>query len=426
MRKVILLILIPIYILLSCNTYGAGGAFSIHNDDLSGYEVETGEDAIPLTLGTRFAVKVPGTITKVRMYVGKEESGSYTVEIWNTVTEDLVAGPFFWELEKGEAGWRELELETPLTVKAYNDYTIAIRNTTGSLSYQFVKGYYKDYSNDVFITHPESGVYQGDEGSMPTGTNLNSYPSFLRDVVFVPDEGTQAPKQDGGISEKNTVYLSDLKLGNRYSNGTAVYIDGTEESKGFYVNAKEFKKGLLHRASSNEGVSFFEINIEGLGFKTFASYVGIPELLFYDSSDGSVEFVVSVDGTEVARSEVKKSQEDPSLITADIEGGKILRLYLSDGGDGSIGDFAVWGNAILTKNDDIEKAFEEAVDLSPTTEPTSEPTETPEETPVATETPKDEPYDEEEKKPNLMPFIIIAIVVVIVVVALVVFKFKKR
>ena len=100
---------------------------------------------LSLTLGTRFAVKVPGTITKVRMYVGAEESGSYTVEIWDTAAEELVAGPYFWDLEKGQAGWREYELEEPLQVKAYNDYTVAIRNTTGSLSYQYIKGYYQDH-----------------------------------------------------------------------------------------------------------------------------------------------------------------------------------------------------------------------------------------------------------------------------------------
>ena len=164
MKKAFLILLVPLFILITCTNLVLGAdTYTIHKEDLSGFVVETGEDAIPLTLGTRFAVKVPGTITKVRMYVGAEESGSYTVEIWDTAAEELVAGPYFWDLEKGQAGWREYELEEPLQVKAYNDYTVAIRNTTGSLSYQYIKGYYQDHESDIFITHPDSGVYQGDE-----------------------------------------------------------------------------------------------------------------------------------------------------------------------------------------------------------------------------------------------------------------------
>ncbi|MGI6529990.1 MAG: NPCBM/NEW2 domain-containing protein [Clostridia bacterium] len=427
MKKAFLILLVPLFILITCTNLVLGAdTYTIHKEDLSGFVVETGEDAIPLTLGTRFAVKVPGTITKVRMYVGAEESGSYTVEIWDTAAEELVAGPYFWDLEKGQAGWREYELEEPLQVKAYNDYTVAIRNTTGSLSYQYIKGYYQDHESDIFITHPDSGVYQGDEGAMPVGTNRISYPSFLRDVVFIPGEGKEAPKQKSEMADKSTVYLSDLLLGNMYSNGTIVFVDGTDEAKGYVINSKEYKKGLMHVASSKEGESFIEINIEGLGFKTFACYAGVPDLLFHDASNGSVEFIVSVDGVEVARSEVKRSQEEASLLTADIEGGKILRLYLSDAGDGTIGDFAVWGNAILTKNDDIEKAFEEVVDLSPTEEPTSEPTENPEETPSTTSTPTAEPDKKDEKDNIPKPLIIAGVIVVAVIAVIVVIRIKKK
>lgn len=428
MKKSILLVLIVLItacLMFALTVNGTEESYSIH-DDLSEYEIKTGEDAIPLTLGTRFAVKVPGTITKVRMYVGENESGSYTVEIWDTVSEDLAAGPFFWNIEKGEAGWREFELENPLKIKEYNDYTIAVRNTTGSLSYQYIVGYYKEYSNDYFITHPESGVYQGDEGSMPVGTNLNTYPSFLRDVVFVPDEEIKAPKQDSALASKSTVYLSDLKLGNKYSNGSSVRVDETEESKGFLINSQSFIKGFMHRASSKEGQSFIEVNVEGLGFKTFAAYVGIPDLLLQNSSKGSIEFIVSVDGKEVARSEVKKSLENAVLITADITDGKVITLSLSDGGDGAIGDYAVWGNAIVTKNSNIDEAFNEVVAVTPTPEPTEQPTATPENTQNTPQTTNVDntakPNDDD--KPNVFPYIIAAVVVVVVVV--IVFISLKR
>ena len=88
--------------------------------------------------------------------------------------------------------------------------------------------------------------------------------------------------------------------------------------------------------------------------------------------------------------------------------------------------FAVWGNAILTKNDDIEKAFEEVVDLSPTEEPTSEPTENPEETPSTTSTPTAEPDKKDEKDNIPKPLIIAGVIVVAVIAVIVVIRIKKK
>lgn len=179
-----------------------------------------------------------------------------------------------------------------------------------------------------------------------------------------------------------------------------------------------------------EGQSFIEINVEDLGFKTFAAYVGIPDILLKDSSKGSVEFIVSVDGNEVVRSVVKKSLEDAVLVTADITGGKVITLSLSDGGDGAIGDYAVWANPIVTKNSSIEEAYKEAIAVTPTPKPTDAPTATPDNsqvTPKPTDTAGTPKPNEDDKSDNLIYIIAAgAASVVVIVVVLMILKGKRK
>lgn len=49
--------------------------------DISGEEIVASTDNVAINLSTKFAVKVPGTITKARLYTSKEEKGHYSVEI---------------------------------------------------------------------------------------------------------------------------------------------------------------------------------------------------------------------------------------------------------------------------------------------------------------------------------------------------------
>ena len=55
---------------------------------------------------------------------------------------------------------------------------------------------------------------------------------LLKRCGLYTGEGKEAPKQKSEMADKSTVYLSDLLLGNMYSNGTIVFVDGTDEAKG--------------------------------------------------------------------------------------------------------------------------------------------------------------------------------------------------
>ncbi len=96
--------------------------------DISKEEITVSADGVPINLSTKFAVKVPGTINKVRLYTSKDEKGLYTVEIWSVIENAVIAGPYNWELKGGTVGWQEFALPEALHIDAGRDYIVAIRN----------------------------------------------------------------------------------------------------------------------------------------------------------------------------------------------------------------------------------------------------------------------------------------------------------
>ena len=144
------------------------------------------------------------------------------------------------------------------------------------------------------------------------------------------------------------------------------------------IGDRKFEKGIGMHASMSDGGTYIEIYIEGLGFSTFASYVGISRSDNIDGEHPSVTFVVYADGTEVARSREMKYEDEPLLLTADITGCSVLRIEV-DSGEEEHSDWAAWGNAVIAKNDSLGDLFEELKKDTPTDTPTEAPTTNPSE-----------------------------------------------
>ncbi len=348
---------------------------SIHGS-LEGREILFAEEDVPINAGTIFAPKADGAVTHVKLYTAKEEQGKYYVQIWDYELEEEIVS-YEWELSGGVEGWRYFALPEPLHLNAHHNYMVSVMNTEESRYYARVEGYFKD-GDDVssqFVTTSTSGRFSLSEEVLPN--NEFNQRTYLRDIVFVPGEGKEAPVQDADLSGYETVYVSDLKWGESYSNGTQVAVDGATNLEGIYFSGKSYDKGFSMYASPRAGDSFVEVNVEGLGFTSFAAYVGIPELLLNEVIlTGSADFVVVADGKEIARSPVMSFGDAPYLLIADITGAKVLRFEVGPGGDGNVGDLAAWGNAVISRRpvSDGEKIFESAQLLAT---PTPEPTETP-------------------------------------------------
>lgn len=87
------------------------------------------------------------------------------------------------------------------------------------------------------------------------------------------------------------------------------------------------------------------IDLKGAATK-FASMVGIDDTV--KAPAGSVVFGVWVDGKKVADSGVMRGGDAPKMLSADVTGAKKLVLAVIDANDGTGGDTADWGGAMLT------------------------------------------------------------------------------
>jgi alpha-galactosidase len=87
------------------------------------------------------------------------------------------------------------------------------------------------------------------------------------------------------------------------------------------------------------------IDVKGQAVR-FASMVGIDSSVA--AGRGSVVFGVWVDGRKVAESGIVRGGDAPKLLTADLRGARKLTLAVIDGNDGTGGDTANWGGALIT------------------------------------------------------------------------------
>jgi hypothetical protein len=225
-------------------------------------------------------------------------------------------------------------------------------------------------------------------------------------------------KQKEGVKDLNNVFLSDLE----FLRATRVVLDTTYMFTDLSINGEVYSKGLCMSAGHFPGSEFVEINIEGLGFTTFASYIGVDDVTNTNYSAGmdtTVKFYVEVDGVVKYESDVMTIAEDPRLVVVDVTDAKVLKLYTSPVDDGVGTDICVWGNAALGKTSNIEEIFATPV---PTESPTPNPTT--ESTPGKTDD-KTGSGNDEETSGYIVWIIIAAIVVIAAVVIFVIVKKKK-
>jgi alpha-galactosidase len=77
----------------------------------------------------------------------------------------------------------------------------------------------------------------------------------------------------------------------------------------------------------------------------FMAMVGIDDSV--RAGQGSVVFGVWVDGKKVADSQIMKGGDAPKFLSVDLTGAKRLTLGVNDGNDGTGGDSADWGGAVV-------------------------------------------------------------------------------
>lgn len=165
----------------------------------------------------------------------------------------------------------------------------------------------------------------------PTGERVRSTVPFQAHVVVPPPSG-------GG-------YLSDLpqlSASNGYgpvekdtSNGESAAGDGHPLTIGGQVYAK----GLgVHAASSVEYYA-------GGACTAVTAQVGVDD---EKGTKGSVAFEIWADGKKAASTGVLTNAMAPQPLSADVTGAQVVRLVVTDGGDGVDSDHADWGDLRIT------------------------------------------------------------------------------
>ncbi|NEC63180.1 NPCBM/NEW2 domain-containing protein, partial [Streptomyces sp. SID9727] len=165
----------------------------------------------------------------------------------------------------------------------------------------------------------------------PTGERIRSTVPFQAHVVVAPPAG-------GG-------YLSDLpqlSASNGYgpvekdtSNGESAAGDGHPLTIGGQVYAK----GLgAHAASS---VEYYAGGVCG----TVTAQVGVDD---EKGTKGTVTFEVWADGEKAASTGILTNAMAPQPLSADVTGARVVRLVVTDAGDGVDSDHADWGDLRIT------------------------------------------------------------------------------
>ncbi|WP_455682801.1 NPCBM/NEW2 domain-containing protein, partial [Thomasclavelia sp.] len=225
-----------------------------------------------------------------------------------------------------------------------NDYTIVMNKDSLHLNAQ------SQMDNAKII------VSSGDQRIEAVGridTNLTIYEgkNTVKIQVIAPDQKT-TKTYTLNVVARGLVYASDvmdlatkqvvgygqLQLDKASSGSVIALVDQNGQRI-------EFAKGLGAHAQSE-----IAYNIEGQGFETFESFVGID---YYQVSQGdvpsSVTFRVVVDGEEKFNSGVMTVKTPMQKVIVDIKNAKTIQLF-ADMGANNYNDHADWADACFTKS----------------------------------------------------------------------------
>jgi alpha-galactosidase len=184
----------------------------------------------------------------------------------------------------------------------------------------------------------------------PAGTRPGSYDLTLR-AAYVSPRGVQAAAElpaDVGVAvapPSGTSHLSDVPWLSA-SNGwgpvekdTSVGESAAGDGKPITIGGAVFAKGLGVHAPSV--VEYYT----GGRCGTATAQVGVDD---EKTSNGTVTFEIWADGKKVASTGVLTTAMPAQPLSADVTGASVVRLVVTDGGDGIDSDHADWANAKLT------------------------------------------------------------------------------
>src|SRR5665647_2572638 len=157
-------------------------ALSLYNDSDVPAVLEVA-DFSAVTLGTRFASSVDGTVSAIRFYKGPGNTGTHVGALWAVGTSTPLAEATF--TAEGSMGWQTVEFATPVNIAKDTEYIASYSTTVGKYSATLGAFSGTGVQRSPLRTAPDSGAYSY-AGGYPGSRSSTSY--FV-DVVF-----TKAPE----------------------------------------------------------------------------------------------------------------------------------------------------------------------------------------------------------------------------------------
>ncbi|NUR01446.1 MAG: alpha-galactosidase [Streptomyces sp.] len=164
-----------------------------------------------------------------------------------------------------------------------------------------------------------------------SGDRVDSLVPLAASVVVPPPSGTSGLGDLPWLSATNGYGPVERNT----SNGESAAGDGNPLTIGGVV----YGKGLGVHAES--AVEYYT----GKACRTVTADVGVDD---EKGTNGTVAFEIWADGTKVASTGVLTNAMPAQPLTADVTGAQVVRLVVTDGGDGIDSDHADWANAQLT------------------------------------------------------------------------------
>ncbi|MDQ0954492.1 alpha-galactosidase [Streptomyces phaeochromogenes] len=165
----------------------------------------------------------------------------------------------------------------------------------------------------------------------PSGVRAESVLPLTASVVVAPPSGASNPGDLPWLSTTNGWGPVERNT----SNGESAAGDGTPLT----INGVVYATGLGVHAEST--VEYYT----GKACETVTAKVGVDD---EEGTDGSVAFEIWADGTKVASTGVLTNAQPAQPLSADVSGAQVIRLVVTDGGDGITSDHGDWADTRLT------------------------------------------------------------------------------
>ena len=251
-------------------------------------------DGMRNALGLRFATTKYGTVTKVRLYTTKDESGEHLVSLWNYETGELLTDGFLsWNIVPGYEGWREFTLPTPIAIEADVQYALSITAGPDAIYAKGTNQLANPLTNGDLYTFAKSGLYSTNANlaltHMPDGQAASNY---FRDVVFVADAVQPADQAAADVDVLiNAIGTVTLESEAAIASARSAYDALTDAQKALVtkldvlVAAEQTLKDLQDAAQAPVGETIFNTQTPTVTGSGGQDVLGTR---FYSSVDGTI------------------------------------------------------------------------------------------------------------------------------------------